>query len=628
MPYNQITIRDHSSESNLFTRRAFFAFLFVLTLIVVIMSNLYHLQVQSHESYKTRSNDNRISVRPIAPNRGLIFDRNGILLAENRPTYSLEYTREKAGKPEELLKRLAGVIELSEELQKNFIKNSKRHSRFKRLTLKSNLSETQVAKFSVHQHKFPGLSIEARLTRFYPFAEALTHTIGYVGKINKKELQKIDDAGSSANYAASYDIGKQGLEKFYESKLHGHVGYREVEINSRGRILRTLKIEPPVPGTDLTLTLDIDLQKVAQASLANRRGAVVAIDARDGGILASYSNPSYDPNLFVHGISSKDYRPLIQSRDRPLINRTTQGRYPPASTVKPFLALLGLESGLVAEHTEIHDPGFYRIPKVKRKYRDWKKWGHGSVDLLKSITQSCDIYYYDLSYRLGIDKISLFMAQFGFGQRTGVDIHEETSAILPSKGWKRAQYNQPWYAGDTISVGIGQGYWTATPLQLAFATSTLANKGVIKPPHFVLHQGIKRQTEQPQLAANDAISQITLNDDNNWKIVLNAMHQTVADARGTAHKVYKSAKYQAAGKTGTAQVIGLAEDEKYDASKIAERYRDNAMFIGYAPYDNPEIVIAVAVENAGHGGAEAAPVARKIMDKYFNNKDKISRNAK
>lgn len=627
MPYQQITIRDHSSESNLFARRAFFAFIFVIVLILVLLSNLYHLQVERHETYQTRSNDNRISVRPIAPNRGLIFDRNGILLAENRPTYSLDVLIEKSGKPDKWLKRLSDLLTLDEDLQKKFTKKLKRRRRFKSLTLKNNLSEQEVAKFSVNQHKFPGISIEARLTRFYPYGEALTHALGYVGKINKKELVDIDQAGNRANYAGSYDIGKQGLERYYENELHGTVGYREVEINSRGRILRTLKVDAPTPGNDLILSLDMDLQKTAQTALIGRRGAVVVIDPKDGGILAFYSNPSYDPNLFVHGISSKDYSPLITSLDRPLINRATQGRYPPASTVKPFLALLGLEDGLVTETTTIHDPGFYRIPKVKRKWRDWKKWGHGKVDLSISIAQSCDIYYYDLAYKLGIDKITDFMGKFGFGERTGVDIHEETGANMPSRGWKRGLFNQPWYAGDTISVGIGQGYWTATPLQLAAATATMANKGIIRPPHFVMQQRVQKADQNDIINTEDPDRPpIALTDEKNWQIVLNAMEATVSSVRGTAHKIFRTAEYTVAGKTGTAQVIGMKEDEEYDEKKISERNRDNAMFIGYAPFDDPQIVIAVALENAGHGGSEAGPVARMIMDKYFNNKDKLIAN--
>ncbi len=627
MPYQQITIRDHGSESNLFARRAFFAFIFVIALILVLLSNLYHLQVQRHDTYQTRSNDNRISVRPITPNRGLIFDRNGILLAENRPTYSLDVLIEKSGKPDKWLKSLADLLTIDEALQEKFTKKLKRRRRFKSLTLKNNLSEQEVAKFSVNQHKYPGISIEARLTRFYPYGEALTHALGYVGKINKKELVDIDQAGNSANYAGSYDIGKQGLERYYENELHGTIGYREVEINSRGRILRTLKVDAPIPGNDLILTLDIDLQKTAQAALKGRRGAVVVLDPKDGGILALYSNPSYDPNLFVHGISSKDYSPLITSLDRPLINRATQGRYPPASTVKPFLALLGLEDGLVTETTTIHDPGFYRIPNVKRKWRDWKKWGHGKVDLSMSVAQSCDIYYYDLAYKLGIDKITDFMGKFGFGERTGVDIHEETGANMPSRGWKRGQHNQPWYAGDTISVGIGQGYWTATPLQLAAATATMANKGIIRPPHFVMQQRVQKADQNDIINTEDPDRPpITLTDEKNWQIVLNAMEQTVSSVRGTAHKIFRTAKYTVAGKTGTAQVIGMKEDEEYDEKKISERNRDNAMFIGYAPFDDPQIVIAVALENAGHGGSEAGPVARMIMDKYFNNKDKLIAN--
>lgn len=622
MPYTRLTIHDHTAESNVFMRRVFFAFLFVVILTLVLLSNLYTLQVERHESYQTRSNDNRISMRPIGPNRGLIFDRNGKLLAENKPTYSLEVIPEKAGDLKEMIERISKIITLSDEQQKRFIKNVHRQRRFKRFVLKNNLTESEVAKFSVQQHHFAGLKIEARLTRFYPYGEALAHALGYVGKINKKELQKLDGDGHTANYAATRDMGKQGLEKYYETQLHGQVGYREVEINSRGRVLRTLNIEPPIPGNDLTLSLDIDLQKTAQQALKGFRGAVVAMDPRDGGILAFYSNPSYDPNLFVHGISSKDYDPLIQSKDRPLINRATQGQYAPASTAKPFMGLLGLDAGVVTEHTKIRDPGFYQIPKVTRKYRDWTKYGHGDVDIYMSIERSCDIYYYELAYQLGIDKISTFMARFGFGEKTGVDIYEESNGILPSKQWKRALYNEPFYAGDLISVGVGQSYWTATPLQLAFATTMLVNKGKIRPPHFVQQQLVRQSTSQTVITTQDPdLPPIKLNADQSWQIILDAMHRTVNSVHGTAEKVFRGSKYDAAGKTGTAQRVNVAEDVEYDKKKISKRNLPNALFTGFAPFDNPEIVIAVILENGEHGGSVAGPVAKKIMDQYFKGRD-------
>jgi penicillin-binding protein 2 len=629
MPYSRITIHDHTSEANLFARRAFVAFIFVIVLLIVLICNLYNLQVERHDDYQTRSNDNRIKLRPIAPNRGLIFDRNGKLLAENRPTYSLEVVPEKAVGLKEMVEQVGQIIELSDEQRKNFVKNAKRQRRFKRLVLKNNLSEKEVAKFAVQQHKFPGLSIEARLTRFYPYGDALTHALGYVGKINKKELVAINSAGNSANYAATRDMGKQGLERFYENQLHGQVGYREVEINSRGRVLRTLSTVPPVPGNDLTLTLDMDLQQVAQQALKGHRGAVAAIDARDGGILAFYSNPSYDPNLFVHGISSKNYRPLITSKDRPLINRVTQGQYPPASTVKPFMGLLGLDEEFVTAETKIRDPGFYQIPNVKRKYRDHAKNGHGMVDIYTSIAKSCDVYYYELAYRLGIDRINNFMVKFGFGEKTGVDIFEESRGIMPSNGWKKAVHNQPFYAGDLISVGIGQSYWTATPLQLAFATTTLANKGIVRPPYFVAQQLVrKKEADQSITTALVATEDpdhppIMLKTQDNWQIVLDGMHRTVKS--GTARNVFRGTDYDSAGKTGTAQRVNVAEDVEYDKNKISKRNLPNAMYIGYAPFDNPEIVIAVAIENGEHGGSTAGPVAKVIMDRYFENKRAVEK---
>ncbi len=614
MPQSRITIHDHTAESNLFMRRSLVAFIAVVIMIGILITNLYHLQVQLHDTYKTRSNDNRIKVLPIAPNRGLIYDRNGILLAENRPSYALEIVPEKIKDMDKLLDELATIIDISADHREDFLKDVRHNRRFKSIALKSNLNPKEVAEFSVNQHKFDGVSIEARLTRHYPHADDLTHVLGYVGKINKKDLQKLDEEGKKANYAATRDIGKLGLEKHYEEKLHGVVGFREVEINSHGRVLRTLKVEPSQPGEDLYLSLDLTLQQQAKEALKDHRGAIVAMDPRNGEVLALYSNPGYDPNLFVHGISHANYSKLRDSRDRPLINRATQGYYPPASTVKPFIALLGLEKDVINEKIKIHDPGFYRIPGVKRKYRDWKKWGHGLVDVSKAIEQSCDTYFYDLAYKLGIDDISDFMAKFNFGETTRIDIDEEYAAILPSRGWKRARFNQPWYAGDTIAVGIGQSYWTATPMQIAYATSVLAMKGIRHTPHLV--SSFSRAGEETRWQDED-LPPVQINNERNWDIVLDAMRRVVS--HGSARLAFKGSNYLAAGKTGTAQVVSLAEDEEYNAEEMDERHRDNAMYIGFAPYDDPQFVVAVAIENVakGGGGTNAAPVARTLMDHFF-----------
>ncbi|HEA18544.1 MAG TPA: penicillin-binding protein 2 [Pseudoalteromonas prydzensis] len=617
------TIRDHSAEANLFARRAFVGFVFVTILVAVLLSNLYTIQVDDHQDYQTRSNDNRIKVIPIAPNRGLIYDRNGVLLAENKPVYNLEVIPEEVDDLDASLSTLTQFIDISEQQKSDFIDDIKHNRRFKSQVLKARLTELEVARFSVNQHKFPGFSIEARLARYYPFADTLTHALGYVAKLNKKELAKLESQEQGTNYRATHDIGKLGIEKYYEQLLHGQVGSQRVEVNNRGRVIRTLSMTPPQPGHDLVLTLDIGLQQIAQHAFKDMRGAVVVMDAKDGGVLALYSNPSYDPNLFVHGISSKNYKALLNP-DRPLINRTTQGRYAPASTVKPHMAILALEEGLVTENTTIWDPGFFQIPNVDHKWRDWKRWGHGHVDVYKAIEESCDTYFYDAAYRLGITKISDFMAQFGFGDLTGIDIHEETTAILPSKEWKEARFKESWWRGDTISVGIGQGYWTATPMQIANALNILVNKGVNRPPHLVQ---VAKQENQVVQINNDEKPPVILKDPKHWQIALDAMHNTVSKATGTAHKAFRGVNYDPAGKTGTAQLVSIAQGERYDAKSLKERHRDNAIYVGFAPYDDPQIVVSIVVENTGGGSTVGAPIARQLMDYYFSaNPVNIARN--
>ncbi|WP_283710479.1 penicillin-binding protein 2 [Pseudoalteromonas prydzensis] len=617
------TIRDHSAEANLFARRAFVGFVFVTILVAMLLSNLYTIQVDDHQEYQTRSNDNRIKVIPIAPNRGLIYDRNGVLLAENKPVYNLEVIPEEVDDLDASLSALTQYIDISEQQKSDFTDDIKHSRRFKSQVLKARLTELEVARFSVNQHKFPGFSIEARLARYYPFADTLTHALGYVAKLNKKELAKLESEEQGTNYRATHDIGKLGIEKYYEQLLHGQVGSQRVEVNNRGRVLRTLSMTPPQPGHDLVLTLDIGLQQIAQHAFKDMRGAVVVMDAKDGGVLALYSNPSYDPNLFVHGISSKNYKALLNP-DRPLINRTTQGRYAPASTVKPHLAILALEEGLVTENTTIWDPGFFQIPNVDHKWRDWKRWGHGHVDVYKAIEESCDTYFYDTAYRLGITKISDFMAQFGFGDLTGIDIHEETTAILPSKEWKEARFKESWWRGDTISVGIGQGYWTATPMQIANALNILVNKGVNRPPHLVQ---VAKQENQVVQINNEEKPPVILKDPKHWQIALDAMHNTVKKVTGTAHKAFKGVNYDPAGKTGTAQLVSIAQGERYDAKSLKERHRDNAIYVGFAPYDDPQIVVSIVVENTGGGSTVGAPIARQLMDYYFSaNPVNIARN--
>lgn len=464
------TIRDHEAESAIFARRAMVAIVIVVALFVLLASNMFHLQVSEHNELQTRSNDNRIKLVPLAPNRGLIYDRNGVLLAENKPIYSIDVTPEEVSNLNATLQQLQNLLGFSDDVLQDFEKNLKSQRRFNNVPLMDNVSEKDLAIFAAHQHKFPGVSLEARLIRSYPYDDLLTHAVGYVAKINQQDVNRLKKQGELANYAASRTIGKLGIEKYYEKQLHGTVGYQSVEVNNRGRAVRTLSTEAPKPGVDVILELDIELQKKAVELLGENRGSIILMDNKTGGILAMASTPSYNPNWFVNGISVKQYRSLLTSKNSPLLNRATQGAYPPASTVKPQIALLGLEDGTITKDTRIWDPGWFEIKGVDRRYRDWLAWGHGWVDVTSAITESCDTFYYDMSLKLGIDKISDFMTRFGFGEITGLDIHEEVPALMPSRGWKRARFGQPWYAGETLSVGIGQSYWTATPIQLAVAT--------------------------------------------------------------------------------------------------------------------------------------------------------------
>lgn len=610
----RVAIQDLAAEARLFNSRAIVAMLIVVLMFCVIIFNMYQLQVVSYQDYQTRSEGNRIKVMPMAPNRGLIYDRSGILLAENRPVFSLELVPEQIKDMPATLDELSKLIAITAEQTESFLKQVKAQRRFNSIALKEQLNDTEVAILAANQHRFPGVTVEARLSRHYPFGDLFTHALGYIGKINTRELQQLDDDGEAANYAATRDIGKIGLERFYQRELHGTMGYQEVEVNNRGRLIRVLRSVPAVSGQNIHLGLDVGLQLTAQQVLKEQRGAIVAMDPRDGSVLAFYSNPSYDPNLFVHGISSTNYNALLHSRDRPLFNRVTQGTYPPASTVKPHLALLGLETNTITPSSKIWDPGYFTLPNNDHRFRDHVRWGHGWVDIYTAIMKSCDTYFYELGIKLGIDRISDYMGKMGFGEKTGIDILEEYSGVMPSRGWKRARHNQPWYPGDTVPLSIGQSYWTTTPLQLIVATSVLINHGYLATPHLVSAFSDEHGKSEHSPPLQQVIEVV---DSNNWDVVLDTMHRTVKDVGGTARNAFLGASYDSAGKTGTAQLAAIAQDAKYDADAIDERLRDNAMYLGYAPYDKPTIVIAVALENAGGGSKNAAPIARQMLDYYF-----------
>lgn len=608
------TIRNFSAESNLFLRRCLVAVFLCFILILIVLSNLYSLQIDQFEDYQIRADGNRIKVIPVAPNRGIIYDRNGTIIAENRPVFNLEVALDQVTDIDQVLRELQELLNLTPADLARFERNRKRQRRFHPVTLIANMDEDMMALFSAQQHRFDGVAVEASLARYYPYGSALTHVLGYVSKINARDLNLITSWGAQSNYAATKNIGKQGIERYYEERLHGKVGYAQLEVDSKGRTLRVLEQTPPQPGEDLILNIDIKLQLYVQSLLANNKGSVVVSDPSDGGILAMYSSPSYDPNLFVNGISQKNYSKLIENNDRPLLNRAVQGQYPPASLIKPHLALLGLESQAISANTKIQDKGYYQLDNVEHVWRDWLKRGHGQVDVKRSIEVSCDTFFYELAYKLGIDTIHEYMAQFGFGEHTNIDLLEETDGNLPSRGWKRAKFNQPWYIGDTISVGIGQGYWTATPVQLVDSINTLINHGIKNRPKLL------KASIQDNLTLDEPLNSaqpITVLQKKNWDLVQQAMFDTVNLPHGTAYKAFRNSRYASAGKTGTAQLFSVGQDEDVDDLIIADYLKDNAMYLGYAPAIDPKLSVIVALENAGGGGSNAAPISRSVMDYWL-----------
>ncbi len=623
MNKRRTTIRDPHAEAALFGRRVLVSLVVVAAVFGILLANMYKLQVKQHERFQTRSNDNRIKVVPLPPNRGLIYDRNGHILAENKPVLSLEITPEKVADLDDTLVRLQRLLDISADDINEFHDNRRRERRFNQIILLDRLEEQQAARFAVRQHEFPGVSIEARLVRHYPYKEALTHALGYVAKINRNDLAKLSEKGLSANYAATRVMGKLGVERYYEEQLHGLIGYQQVEVDIHGRSIRTLSVEPPIPGQDLTLELDIKLQQFAVELLGEDRGSIIMMDPRDGAIRAMVSNPSYDPNWFAQGISYEQYQSLLKSTYSPLINRSTQGGYPPASIIKPMLAITALEEEIITPSTRIWDPGWFQIKGVDHRYRDWLSWGHGWVNVTDAIVESCDTFYYDIALKMGIDVIHEDMVRYGFGERTGIDIAEESAAIMPSRGWKRARFNQPWYAGETVSVGIGQSFWTSTPLQLAVATAVVVNRGERPVPRL-----LKAITDGDITipAVVEHREPVVLKNPNHWDVALDGMEKVITATRGTARRAFEGASYRSGGKTGTAQVRSIAQGERYNAEEIAERYRDNAMYVGYAPVEAPEIMVVIAVENAGGGGRIAAPMARELFDFYFSSQEKNDAN--
>jgi penicillin-binding protein 2 len=609
---NRVTLKDDYLESQLMRRRAIVAGALILALITLLASRLYFLQVSSHEHYSTLSMNNRVRLTAVPPPRGLIYDRNGAVLADNLPTYQLEVTPEEVPDMGATLAGLQQVIVLDDPDIQRFKDALKRQRPFEGVPLRFNLTDTEVARFAVNRHRFPGVDIAARLTRYYPLAATTAHVLGYVGRIDEDDLRRVD----AADYAGTSHIGKLGVERYYEDRLHGTVGHQQIEVNAEGRVLRVLEEEPPGPGQDIVLSLDAGLQAVAEQAFEGESGALVAMVPETGEVLALVSTPSYDPNLFVNGISSKDYQALRRSPSRPLFNRALSGQYPPGSTIKPLLGLAGLEFGTVSADHKVFCPGHYSLPNHSHRYRDWKREGHGWVDLDLAVVRSCDVYFYNLAHDLGIDRMHEFMARFGFGVRTGLDSTGERSGLLPSPEWKRRARREPWFPGETLITGIGQGAFNVTPIQLSAATATLALKGLHVRPH-LLKAVLGPDGTVIEETAPEVINRVELTHAEHWDVTLLSMFHTVNTPRGTAYKVGEGAAYDIAGKTGTAQVFGIAQDEEYDEEAIAKKLRDHALFVAYAPFENPVIALAVIVENGGSGGAVAGPIARKVLDYYL-----------
>lgn len=607
-------LKNYQNEQHQFKVRLSILATLMLLLFTGLGLRFYFLQIHRFDYYQTLAENNRISVVPISPNRGLIQDKKGTVLAHNFFVYTLEITPSKVGTLDETISELGKLVEISNVDLKRFKKLKAQSHTFESVPIRTHLNEIEAAKFAVNRYRFPGVELKSRLYRHYPLGKLGTHAIGYISRINEKDLQKLKDDNVISNYKGTDHIGKGGVEQSYERELHGITGFQQVEIDADGKAVRVLSSSAPTSGNNIVLSIDAKLQEIAEKSFGDRRGSLVAIHPNTGEILAFVSMPTFDPNLFVDGIDYDNWNLLNNSLDKPLINRALKGVYPPGSTFKPFVALAGLEAGKRAPPYSIHDAGYFTLPNSRHRYRDWKPSGHGYVDMRKAITISCDTFFYGLAMELGIDKLAGFVKHFGFGQKTGIDIHGEVSGLLPTPEWKKKRYKQPWYMGETVIVGIGQGYTLVTPLQLAHATATLANQGTAIRPHIV-NAIVNPNTHQSIPHKLEVADKLTLNQ-NNLEIVKQGMIDVTLPG-GTASIVGANAGYSIAAKTGTAQVIGIKQNEKYNERNIHERHRDHALFMAYAPADAPKIALAVIVENGGHGGSAAGPIARKVMDYYL-----------
>jgi penicillin-binding protein 2 len=618
-------IKDIHSERRLFLARVILAAVVSIMLLGVVVARLVQLQVVDHELFTEKSQGNRVRIKPVPPTRGLVFDRKGRVIAENLPAYQLELIPEQVDDIDDTLNRLAAINLIDFEDIPRFKELSRSGPRFKPVTLKLRLTEEEIANFAIQRPRFPGIDFQPRLVRHYPSGPEVAHAVGYVGALSTSDLQRLDPAA----YAGTSHTGKTGVESSFESDLHGDAGYRHLITNARGRqvpsdtseLLDSLPVDQsPTPGSNIYLSIDLDLQRLASKALAGRRGALVALDPWTGEILALVSTPSFDPNLFAVGMTTSQYRELQDNPDRPLFNRALRGAYPPGSTIKPMLALAALETGATNMTRKSLCRGYYTLPNNPHRYRDWKPEGHGPVDLHDAIEQSCDVYFYEISGEVGIDAMHDYLSRFGLGTPTGVDVLGESAGLVPSREWKRRAFsdrdNQRWYHGETVIASIGQGYMLATPLQLASAVGTLATRGQHFKPHMVaaIEDGL---TGERRITQPERLPDVEISNDIYWEYVLGAMHDVMQGTRGTARAVGLGAPYEMAGKSGTAQVVSIAQDQEYDDAELEERQRDHALFIAFAPFDAPRIAVALIVENGESGSGVAAPIAKSIMDAYL-----------
>ena len=587
---------------------------FVLTLVAILLGRLFYMQVMQYQRYHLLAESNRISLVPLAPNRGFIVDRNEQILADNYSAFTVEIAVDKVRDSKKTIADIASLIEITPAHIRRFRKLLAESHEFDSIPLKNKLSDEEVAILAANQYRLPGVEVKSRLFRNYRAGPGMAHVVGFIGRINDADMKRLSADKRVDNYVGSTHIGKVGLEQSYEKLLHGRTGFEQMETDSGGRALRVLSRIPPVSGSDVKLYLDVQLQQIAEQAFGDFRGSLVALDPKTGGVLALVSRPGFDPNLFVDGIDSDTWKALNESPEHPMVNRALRGIYPPGSTIKPFMALAGLELGLRTPSDTILDPGFYSLPGSRHRYRDWKKEGHGVVDLHKAVVQSCDTYFYRLAVDMGIESMHDFLSHFGFGKPSGIDLMGESSGLLPSKAWKTQRFKQPWYMGETVIAGIGQGYHLTTPLQLATATAMLANGGTRVEPRLV--QAIRDPQTRQWIAQPVAIGAKLALKPAHYEAVRQAMIDVLRPG-GTASAAGAGAPYVIAGKTGTAQVVGIKQNARYDEKRVLLKNRDHALFVAFAPADAPTIAVAVLVENGGHGGSVAAPIARAVFDYYL-----------